>query len=106
MLPVLWLVQSGYIFSKAIPQLVLGVSSRRLTAQLLHPHQGETGGRGEGFSVELQSKSRSANQQWTFTTDGFIANDVSESLSIYYLSNFLILSILFTVLLDKWNRLL
>ena len=66
-------LQGGYIYNKAIPQVVLGVSDFGVSTNLGHPTQGKSNTKVEGFAVSLQKKeSSNPAQQWKFTNDGFI----------------------------------
>lgn len=67
--------QAGVIYSKAFPQLILTVTSRKVTCNLKHPLLGDTGVRASGFQVGLTKRSNEVT--WTFTGDGLIFCDVS-----------------------------
>jgi len=74
--------QSGYIYSKASAQLVLGLSEQKISAQLSHPVSGRSETRVSGLVVGVQKKvTGCATQLWTFTTDGNICCQVSQSIS-------------------------
>ena len=66
-------MQSGYVYSKAAPQLVLGLSEQKLTAHLSHPVYGRSETRVSGLAVGVQRKLHAcAAQMWTFCADGNI----------------------------------
>ena len=67
-------LQSGMIYSKAFPQLVLAVTPRKVTCTLKHPILGDTDVKATGFQVGLAK--RSNEHAWTFTGDGLIYNSV------------------------------
>ena len=65
------------MYSKAFPQLVLGVSDLRVVTDLSHPYLGHSDVRVEGYAVTMQKKESSTAQQWEFTPEGFIQCAVS-----------------------------
>ena len=67
--------QSGVIYSKAFPQLVLAVTPRKVTCNLKHPILGDTDIKVTGFQIGLTK--RSNEHTWTFTGDGLLYNNVS-----------------------------
>ena len=66
--------QSGHIYSKAMPQLALAVLDQKVTTTVAYPGSGgRTGGQAQGLIVGLKKRSsRSPEQTWIFTADGFI----------------------------------
>ena len=74
------LLQTGYVYSKVAPQLVLGLSEQKLTARLSHPVYGRSESTSvAGLVVCVQKKlagAGSANQLWAFTADGNITCQV------------------------------
>ena len=73
-----YLFQHGYIYSKAMPQLVLGVQDEHVSTCLGHPVKGHSSTRVEGFTVAMQRKANTASQQWIFTKEGNIVPQVSQ----------------------------
>ena len=65
-----------------MPQFVLGISSERLSGQLSHPQLGPAGVKVEGFAVEVQRRSDTAGQRWSFTAEGYIVNQVVSRYSL------------------------
>ncbi len=68
-------LQSGFIHSKAFPQVVLAVTPRKVSCNLKHPISGEMNTKVTGFQVGLAKKSN--EHLWVFTNDGYIYQNVS-----------------------------
>ena len=61
-----------------MPQIVLGVTNASLTSTLSHPLHGPGDVEVKGFVVCLQKKLiNQMSQQWKFTSDGNIVNQVN-----------------------------
>ena len=63
-----------------MPQLALAVLDQKVTTTVAYPGSGgRTGGEVQGLIVGLKNKtSRSAEQTWIFTADGFIYAQVGK----------------------------
>lgn len=70
------------MYSKAAPQLVLGLSEQKISARLTHPVYGQSETRVSGLVVCVQKKlAACSTQMWTFTADGNICCQVCQSVS-------------------------
>nr|KAG5699474.1 hypothetical protein BaRGS_016320 [Batillaria attramentaria] len=80
----IWVIsKSGYISSKAMPQLCFTVSDSRVEARLF-----TSGTPIEGFMVTVQKKmAGNPNQIWTFSPDGTISSEAYPQLALTYLGN-------------------
>lgn len=79
--------KNGYIFNRAMPQLVLAVLDQKVSTTISHPTKGPSRYQVEGFVVGFQKKMSSANQQWRFTKEGYICADSNPHLALTFLGS-------------------
>ena len=69
------------MYSKAAPQLVLGLSEQKISAKLTHPVYGRSDITVSGLVVCVEKKlAASSRQLWTFTADGNVCCQVCQSI--------------------------